>query len=91
MEEPCAGEWVREGGWQKQTRLCVLDQDAGGVPTPSGGSRPLARPPASTPAPRPSASTSERGLVQHTLLAKIFDQQHDLAKPDPLWSSPNNS
>ncbi len=56
---------VMEAGEQEQIRSCAPGQDEADAPVPGAGSRPIATPPASTPAPRRSGCTSDRGPARH--------------------------
>ena len=72
--EPCA---VTEAGWQEQIQWYAPGQDEADAPVPGAGSRPIARPPAITPAPRPSESTSDLGLARHPRLKAEAQRRRD--------------
>ena len=66
---------------QGQIRSCVWVSVPADAPIPGAGSRPIARPPASTPAPRRSGYTTDRGPARYLHLPEQARRLRDAGTP----------
>jgi hypothetical protein len=67
--------------WQAQIRWCVWASVPADAPVPGGGSTPIVPPPASTPAPRPSGCTTDRGRFPYPHLPEQGRKHRDADTP----------